>query len=104
MIRLFKMDSGFASTLAAYFADGLFTRVAPAWLKPHILVMGAVFAGALAVGYLVLPGDGERIAALERDGRNRQALQILEQRFAQGDRSHRPRFGMNGLIRSPKVM
>ncbi len=97
MIKIFKMHSGFASTLAEPFADGLFTRLAPAWLKPHILVMGAIFAGALAVGYLVLPGDGERIAALERDGKNRQALQILEQRFAQGDRSQRSLFQLQRL-------
>ena len=77
--------------------DGHFARVAPAWLKPHILVMGAVFAGALAVGYMVLPGYNERIAALERDGRNREALRLLEQRFDQGDRSQRTLFQLQRL-------
>ena len=77
--------------------DGYFARVAPAWLKPHILVMGAVFAGALAVGYMVLPGYNERIAALERDGRNREALRILQQRFDQGDRSQRTLFQLQRL-------
>ncbi len=97
MINLFKMHPGLTSNVAEHFADGIFSRIAPAWLKPHILVMSAVFAGALAVGYLVLPGDGERIAALERDGKNQQALQILEQRFAQGDRSQRSLFQLQRL-------
>ena len=97
MIRTFKLDQAVASQLAAPFADGLFTRLAPAWLKPHALVMGAIFAGALAVGYLVLPGDGERIAALERDGKNLEALRILEQRFSQGDRTQRTLFQLQHL-------
>ena len=67
-------------------------------LKPHNLVMSALFLGALVVGYLVLPGDSERIAALERDGKNREALRILEQRFAQGDRSQRTLFQMQRLL------
>ncbi len=55
---------------------------------PHI-VMTAMFAGALALGALLLPGDAERIAMLERDGLERQALDILEGRFAAGDRRER---------------
>ena len=97
MIKLFKLDLTLAQQIAAPFADGVFTRLAPAWLKPHILVMGAVFAGALAVGYMVLPGDGERIAALERDGKNAEALRILESRFVQGDRNQRTLFQLQRL-------
>ena len=76
---------------------GHFARIAPDWLTPHALVMGLLFAGALIVGYFVLPGHNERIAALERDGKNREALRILEQRFAQGDRSQRTLFQLQRL-------
>jgi len=56
-------------------------------LKPQMLVMSVLFAGCLAVGYMILPGYSERVAMLERDGRNREALEILESRFETGDRS-----------------
>lgn len=52
----------------------------------HHIVMGAMFAGAVGLGVLLLPGDAERVAMLERDGLEREALQILEERFAAGDR------------------
>ncbi|MEQ1711492.1 MAG: hypothetical protein ABL908_08815, partial [Hyphomicrobium sp.] len=54
--------------------------------EPQSIVMSVVFAGALLTGYALLPGVNERIAMLERDGRNTQALDILERRFAEGDR------------------
>ena len=63
--------------LPAQVAQVLSTR--PSWLRPHLLIMAVVFAGALGVGYLLLPDDNERIAMLERDGHDRQALEILEQ-------------------------
>ncbi|MDX2157309.1 MAG: hypothetical protein SFW09_12450 [Hyphomicrobiaceae bacterium] len=69
----------------------------PAWLAPHALVMGLVFAGALVVGYLLLPDDNERIAMLERDGHDKQALEFLEQRFNAGDRTHRTLFQLQSL-------
>ena len=67
------------------------------WVKPHLIVMSVIFAGALLLGYLVLPGANERIAALERDGQNREALRILEGRFDQGDRSQRTLFQLQRL-------
>lgn len=61
---------------------------------PH-LVMATMFAGALALGVFLLPGDAERIAMLERDGLERQALQLLEDRFAAGDRRARTLFQLS---------
>ncbi|MGE0699342.1 MAG: tetratricopeptide repeat protein [Hyphomicrobiaceae bacterium] len=61
------------------------------------MIMALAFAGAILVGYLLLPDDNERIAMLERDGHDRQALEILEQRFAAGDRSQRTLFQLQSL-------
>ena len=72
------------------------TSAAP-WFKPHLAIMSVVFLGALAIGYLVLPGQNERIAALQRDGKNREALLLLEQLFKQGDRSQRTLFQLQRL-------
>lgn len=55
---------------------------------PHLL-MASLFAGALVLGVFLLPGEAERIAMLERDGMEREALHLLEDRFATGDRSSR---------------
>ena len=57
--------------------------------RPHLIVMSIIFAGAAAIGYVILPGENERIAALERDGQTRRALAMLEARFGRGDRSPR---------------
>ncbi|MEZ5851281.1 MAG: hypothetical protein R3D68_11600 [Hyphomicrobiaceae bacterium] len=65
--------------------------------KPHLLVMSAVFLGALFVAYLLLPGDNERIAALERDGKNAEAMQMLERLHARGDNSQRTLFQLQAL-------
>ena len=56
-------------------------------IRPHRVVMAILVLGALALGALLLPGERERVAMLERDGKNREALSILERRFAEGDRS-----------------
>ena len=72
-------------------------RPARAFASPHLVVMALVFVGALVVGFLLLPDDNERIASLERDGHDRQALDILEQRFAAGDRGHRTLFQLQRL-------
>lgn len=73
----------------------------PSWppfaVEPHAIVMAVVFLGALVTGYALLPGVNERIAMLERDGRNIQALQILEGRFASGDRRPRTLYQLVGL-------
>jgi hypothetical protein len=58
----------------------------------HALVLSLLFVGALAAGWLVLPGEDERIAALERDGQMQRALQLLEAQFAHGDRRQRTLF------------
>jgi hypothetical protein len=59
------------------------------WPTAYNVVLALMFAGALLVGWAVLPGDDERIEALERDGQTSRALALLETRFARGDR--RPR-------------
>lgn len=65
--------------------------------KAHHLVMNVLFLGALAVGCLMLPGVGERVAMLERDGRSSEALALLEARFAAGDRRQRTLHELVGL-------
>jgi hypothetical protein len=56
------------------------------------IIMATLFLSAMIVGWLVLPGDDERIAAMQRDGRTALALQLLEQRFTDGDRRQRTLF------------
>ncbi len=65
--------------------------------KPHGLAMTLLVAAALAAGWVMLPGDAERIAMLELDGKNREALRILEARHAAGDRRHRTLFQLQAL-------
>ncbi len=52
-------------------------------------VLGLIFLGALVVAWAVLPGEDERIEALERDGQTSRALALLESRFARGDKRQR---------------
>jgi tetratricopeptide (TPR) repeat protein len=66
-------------------------------VKPHAFVMGLLFALALGVGTLLLPGDSERIAMLERDGKTGEALHILESQFEAGDRRQRTLFLLQSL-------
>lgn len=67
------------------------------YLKPQLLVMLVLFAGAAAAGALLLPGDAERVAMLERDGSYERALRLLEQRYAAGDRSQRTLYKLEHL-------
>ncbi|MGD9784911.1 MAG: tetratricopeptide repeat protein [Hyphomicrobiaceae bacterium] len=61
-----------------------------AWLlRPHIVVMLALFVGAAWAGTLILPGESERVAMLERDGKNRRALELLEGRGQDRSQSQR---------------
>ncbi|MFV0298109.1 MAG: tetratricopeptide repeat protein [Hyphomicrobiaceae bacterium] len=69
----------------------------PEWFQPHLVVMAVVFIGATLVGYWLLPDANERIAMLERDGHDMQALQMLEARFAAGDRKQRTLFQLQRL-------
>jgi len=75
------------------------TTVTPSFgrIPPHLLVMALVFIGAVVIGYLLLPDENERIAMLEGDGHDRQALELLEQRFAAGDRAQRTLFQLRHL-------
>lgn len=66
-------------------------------IKPHAIVMTVLFVGALVVGYLLLPGENERIAMLERDGKYREALRIMQARFDAGDRRQRTLFELQRL-------
>jgi len=74
-----------------------FTDRWSALIVPHRIVMAVLVAGGLLVGWLLLPGERERIAALERDGQYRQALELLEGRYARGDRSQRTLFQLQGF-------
>ena len=63
-------------------------------VEPRSIVMAVLFSGALALAWLILPGEAERIAMLERDGKGREALALLERRFDAGDRNQRTLFQM----------
>ncbi len=65
--------------------------------RPYLIVMPIVFAGAVGIGAAILPGDEERIAALERDGQPARALMMLEARYAKGDRSSTTLFNLQRL-------
>ncbi len=65
--------------------------------QARLSVMSLVFIGSLLSGYALLPGDNERIAMLERDGQRIEALRLLENRFANGDRGQRTVFQLQQL-------
>jgi hypothetical protein len=71
--------------------------VLPHLQRPHLVVAPVLFAGAIGIAASVLPGDTERIAAFERDGQVRKALQLLEARYDRGDRSSRTLFDLQRL-------
>lgn len=66
-------------------------------VRAHVFVMSLLFSAAVVVGYVLLPGDSERIAMLERDGKTGEARQILEAKFRNGDRGQRTLFLLQGL-------
>ena len=66
-------------------------------VRAHVFVMGLLFVSALIAAALLLPGDSERIAMLERDGKTFEARQILEQRFKAGDQRQHTLFQLEGL-------
>ena len=76
-------------------ADG--PRAAQTWLQywglhaapPYAWMLGLIFIGALVVAWAVLPGEDERIEALERDGQTTRALALLEARYNRGDTRQR---------------
>jgi tetratricopeptide (TPR) repeat protein len=71
--------------------------VLPSLQRPYLVVMPVLFASAVGVAASVLPGENERIAAFERDGQTRKALQLLEARYARGDRDSRTLFNLQRL-------
>lgn len=58
-------------------------------MAAYTWVLALIFLGALVVAWAVLPGEDERIEALERDGQTSRALALLEARFNRGDRRQR---------------
>ena len=66
-------------------------------LRAYRIVLAAIFAGSLAVGWIILPGQNERVAMLERDGHSREALTILEKLFGSGDRRYNTLLQMQEL-------
>jgi thioredoxin-like negative regulator of GroEL len=66
-------------------------------VRAHVFVMSLLFGMALFVAYILLPGDSERIAMLERDGKTTEARSILEARFVAGDRRQRTLFQLQSL-------
>lgn len=90
-----------ASTLAPSIMRRVFDSIDRAWRwsvashpifarldRPYLVAMPALFVAALGIGAAILPGETERIAALERDGQTKRALGMLEARMARGDRSY----------------
>lgn len=69
----------------------------PQLQRPHLVVAPILFAGAVGVAASVLPGETERIAAFERDGQTRRALEMLEARYQRGDRSSTTLFDLHRL-------
>jgi tetratricopeptide (TPR) repeat protein len=66
-------------------------------IRAHSFVMGLFFCTAVVIAYGLLPGDSERIAMLERDGKTSEARQILEASFKNGDRRQRTLFLLQSL-------
>lgn len=58
-------------------------------VRPHRIVMACIYLSAAAAGWMLLPGDSERVAMLESDGHFQSALSILEKRYQNGDKSYR---------------
>ncbi len=73
------------------------TSRAATYLRPHLVLMLVLFVGAAIAGFVLLPGDAERVAMLERDGNNVRAQELLERRYAKGDRSQRTLYQLEQL-------
>lgn len=71
--------------------------VATTGLRSYRIVLAAIFLSSLAVGWLILPGENERVAMLERDGHSHEALSILEKLFSSGDRRYNTLMQMQQL-------
>jgi hypothetical protein len=84
------MTASLAERARALFPPSLSPRGGmPRARRTHLLVMGGIALGAATIGVMILPGESERIAALERDGQIQRALGMLEARYARGDHSAR---------------
>jgi hypothetical protein len=66
-------------------------------VSAHLIIMSALFLGALGVGYGMLPGRDERIDMLDRDGKTTSALAVLEKSFKAGDRRARTLYQLEGF-------
>lgn len=66
-------------------------------IRAHVFVMALMFVSAVIAGMVLLPGDSERIAMLERDGKTAEARQILEARFRAGDQRQHTLFQLQSL-------
>lgn len=67
------------------------------WISDHAIVMAVLFGSAVVVASYLLPGDNERIAMLERDGKTREARIVLEAAYNGGDRRQQRLFQLQGL-------
>lgn len=67
------------------------------WISDHALVMAVLFGSAVVVASYLLPGDNERVAMLERDGKAREARIVLEAAYNAGDRRQQRLFQLQGL-------
>lgn len=81
-----------ASEVSRHFEAGQQDSATPSiarWIEPYNAMMAVLFVSGGVVAWSVLPGDDERIAALEQDGQIGRALGLAEARYVQGD--ERPR-------------
>jgi tetratricopeptide (TPR) repeat protein len=67
------------------------------WVQPYNAVMIVLFVSGPIIAWLVLPGEDERIAALEQDGQYARALSRLEANYQQGDNRPRTLFQLQKL-------
>jgi tetratricopeptide (TPR) repeat protein len=67
------------------------------WIQPYNAMIAAIFLGSAVVAWQVLPGDDERIAALEQDGQIGRALSMLEAKYQSGDVRPRTLFQLQRL-------
>lgn len=63
----------------------------------HAVIISLMCVISLVVAWFLLPSDETRIAALERDGKIGRAREMLQEKFAQGDRSPRTLFQLHRI-------